>query len=86
MLIFCPHRGAVPKFGFSVSAKYGGAVKRNRIRRQLKECATKLLPCVKGNFTYIFIPKANAGEFAELFESMKKLLASADLLTKKQGV
>lgn len=86
MLIYCPHRGNLPKFGFSVSAKFGCAVRRNRVRRQLKECATRLLPVVKANYTYIFIPKFSAGEFAQLLESMRKLLAGADLLTRGTGV
>lgn len=87
VLVYCAHRGKLPKFGFSVSGKYGCAVKRNRIRRQLKECANKLLPFVKTNYTYIFIPKSKTEDnFTKLYESMKKLLVSADLLTNQQGV
>jgi ribonuclease P protein component len=82
VIIYCPHKGGIPKFGFSVSTKIGCAVVRNRLRRQLKECAVRMRPLVKTNYTYIFIPKIKEAKFSDLLDSMKNLLAGADLLIK----
>ncbi len=87
VLIFCQQRLTTPKFGFSISKKFGNAVKRNRTRRQLKECAQKLASRVKDNYSIVIIPRSNVTtEFSLLYTSFETLLASADLLTEQQGL
>ena len=86
-LLYCSVRSDPSRFGFSISKKFGNAVRRNRKRRQLKECASILAPRVRRNFSIVIIPRHNVtDDFLLLLKSMEQLLASADLLTEQQGV
>lgn len=62
-----------PRFGFSISKKYGKAVKRNRLRRQLKESCMRLLPFVKRNMNFIIIPHAETEDFALITQCLEGL-------------
>ena len=57
--------GGGPRFGFSVSKKYGKAVARNRLRRRLKECCRLL--------AFVVIPHAPAEDFSEIKKSLTAL-------------
>lgn len=81
MLLYCKSNKTQSQAGFSVSKKYGHAVFRNRLRRQLKAAAASFMPRVKRGVNLIFIPrKSEEFDFAALKESMQALLEKAGLL------
>lgn len=81
VLLYCKSNKTQSQAGFSVGKKYGHAVKRNRIRRQLKAAAETFMPLVKDGYNIIFVPRrAEEYEFGQITESMDRLLKKADLL------
>ena len=69
------------KVGFSVSKKYGGAVERNRIRRQMEAVMATLMPQVKGGFNLVVIPrKSEPYLHKDIVLSLTKLLKRAELV------
>ena len=82
-VVFCKNKAGKVKIGFSVSKKFGKAVKRNRAKRRIKEIAVSLLPRLDAKNNYIFLPREAAlkAVFSEMKENMEKLLARAGLLS-----
>lgn len=81
VLLYCKSNKSQSRVGFSVSKKYGHAVERNRIRRQMKAAAMKFMSGVKDGYNFIFVPRRpEAYEFAQIVDSMQKLLTKAELL------
>ncbi len=81
VLLFCKSKKTQSQVGFSVSKKYGHAVQRNRIRRQMKAAASIFMPNVKNGYNLIFVPRRQEKyEYNWIVESMKKLLGKAGLI------
>lgn len=81
VMLYCLNNNKQSKVGFSVSKKYGNAVKRNRIRRQLKAALSMFMPNVVSGYNLIFIPRRSEQYlFADITESVKMLLDKSGLL------
>ena len=66
--------------GVSASKKVGGSVRRNRMRRLVKENYRLMEECVRGGFFYIFVVRAQNAEapgFSEIRRDMRGLFSRA---------
>lgn len=67
-------RIAGARFGFTVTKKIGNAIKRNRIRRRLREAVRTTAPvCARAGCDYVLIARQGAltQQFAHLIEDLK---------------
>ncbi len=81
VLLYCKSNKKQSQVGFSVSKKYGHAVCRNRIRRQMKAVAAQIMPNVKNGFNIVLIPrKPTELPFAAIAERLNALFEKAALL------
>lgn len=67
--------------GISVSKKLGNAVRRNRVKRRIRECARPLIASMRGGRYVIVAREAAAGaDFHQLNAALKHLLAKGNYL------
>jgi len=72
-----PEAGAGARVGLTVSAKTGGAVMRNRIRRRLRAAVREVFPrYAEAGCDYVLIARKAAYDrkFASLLDDMKRAL------------
>ena len=81
VLVYVKNRMGL-RLGFSVSKKLGNAVRRNRIKRLLRECARVSLNNMKPGYSYLFIARLGARDasYSELLKDMDIVLKRARLL------
>jgi ribonuclease P protein component len=78
---FAREEPGVPRVGFSVGRKLGGAVIRNRIRRRLREAIRPLLErLVACDLVVVARPPAVGAEVADLSVTLESALTRAGLL------
>lgn len=81
VLLYCKSNKSQSQIGFSVSKKYGHAVCRNRIRRQMKAAVSAVMPNLKNGFNMVLVPRqSRAYRFEEIVESTQKLFSKAGLM------
>ena len=72
------------RYGFSVSKRVGKAVKRNKVKRRLREILRSAQ--VKAGWDLVFIarPAASKADYASLDKGVKGLLSRAELLLNRE--
>jgi ribonuclease P protein component len=69
------------KAGFAVGKKHGGSVKRNKIKRYLRESFRSFIPVLRKNFFFVFIPKIQEDYSVEEFKkSMNYIFKKGNFL------
>ena len=83
ILILKPNNCTLSRFGLSIKKKFGTAVKRNKIKRRLKESIRRTN--IIGGWDIVFIPRKNikTKNYQQIELSIKNLLIRAGLLNKK---
>jgi len=69
------------RFAFSVSRRVGNAVTRNQIKRRMRECVRRCLPCVQDGWDVLLIARsqANQATFAQIERAVTDLLQQSGL-------
>ena len=77
---------SIPKVGFSVGKKVGGAVQRNRTKRRLREAFRLTLGKVAKDRSYVVVARTGSAErtYDELREALMSLLRQAGVLSAEE--
>jgi len=81
VLVYRKNSLPINRVGFSVSKKFGNAVKRNKIKRRLREIVRQSLESIENGNDMIFIVRKNAqqADFKQLQEAVRNLFGRANL-------
>ena len=73
------------RYGFIVSRRLGGAVVRNRVRRQIREAVRLAMPNLRAGFDISFIARNEIGgqPYNKIKDALDELFRRAKLLNKE---
>ena len=83
LAVYCRRNGReVNRLGYTVSAKLGGAVVRNRVRRRLREIARLNAPSMKTGWDIVVVARSRAvaATYAELERAYRDACAALGLV------
>jgi len=82
VLVVLPNQQNRSRFGFAVSKRIGNAVKRNKIKRQLREAARLRQTQVKSGYDILFIARVpiNHSSYQQIEQAMDDLLGRLKLI------
>jgi ribonuclease P protein component len=80
--------GGLPRFGFAVSRKIGGAVERNRIKRRWREVARSVGMSVRSGVDCVVMPRPDAGtaSFAACREDLWSMMQALGTVGETAGL
>lgn len=86
MVLYClgnPFK--IKRLGITTSKKVGKSVRRNRIRRLIRECYRIYEVCIKNGYDIVFVARENEvlPEFKDIRKEMKYLLKKLDVFVKE---
>lgn len=81
VLIYRRTNQSTARIGFSITKKFGNAVQRNRIKRQLREIVRSRIDQIKNGYDIILVVRKNAKDVSywELDGAVHNLLSRARL-------
>lgn len=82
MLIYCKTNQHQTQIGFSISSKFGKAVKRNKLKRQLRSIVASVLSNLPNNLLIVFTARSGAATltYKQLEQNLLQLLTKAQLI------
>lgn len=83
VVVYCRRNGrGVNRHGYTVSAKLGGAVVRNRVRRRLREIARLNAPALKSGWDIVVVARSRAvaAPYAELDRAYRSACGALGLV------
>ena len=88
VLYFTPSKTKNIKVGFAVTKKIGHAIKRNKIRRRLREIVRNYLPNLKENCNIILVAKESSKEasFVSLADEFANLTKKANISIDEKSI
>ena len=87
VLIAMPAEGEVTRVGVTAGRSLGGAVRRNRAKRLIREAIRPYLPKLKPGWKVIIIARSSLleADFSEIKNSLHQLLLKVDLVKFNHG-
>ena len=81
ILLYCKSKVKQSKVGFSVSKKYGCAVQRNKLRRQMKSVVMHIAPRLQSYYNVVVVPRRMPPyQFCDVQTSLTNLFEKAGLV------
>ena len=82
IVLYCKSKVKQSKIGFSVSKKYGCAVARNRLRRQMKSVAMQFALRLEPYYNIVIVPRQMPPyQFCDIQASLTNLFSKAGLVS-----
>lgn len=86
-VVVAPRRSGETRVGISVSKKQGNSVRRNRIKRRMREAVTPLIPYMRAGINVIFVVRDGVAEepFSDLCAAVQQTLERAGAIKRSQS-